>query len=39
MDSPDEMEHMAQFKRGLLLWGLGLLGLGFLLQIWGVTKG
>lgn len=36
-DSPREPEYTAVFKLGLFRWGVALLGLGFLLQLWGLA--
>jgi hypothetical protein len=38
-DSKAEPEYMTVFKLGMFRWGLALLALGFLLQIWGVSLG
>lgn len=37
MNSPKEMEYAGNFNTPILKWGLGLLALGFLLQIWGAS--
>jgi len=39
MDSPNEMENAVRFKLPMFRWGLALLAVGFLLQIWGVSLG
>jgi hypothetical protein len=38
-DSKNDSEHMTVFKLGIFRWGLAILALGFLLQIWGVSQG
>lgn len=37
MDSENEPEHMTAFNLKMFRWGLSCLGLGFLLQIWGIV--